>query len=48
MGESFLLLEAREQRELLLTAAARCGRRAEILEKDHLALLGAADPFLHS
>ena len=34
MSESFLLLEARDQSEILQTAAAKCGRRAAILEKD--------------
>ena len=34
MGEPFLLLEAREQREILQTAAAKLGCKAAILEKD--------------
>ena len=34
MGEPFLFLEARDQSEILQTAAAKCGQRAAILEKD--------------
>lgn len=34
MGETFQNLEARDQREILQTAAAKCGRRSAILEKD--------------
>lgn len=34
MTESFLSLKARDQREILQTATAKCGRRAAILEKD--------------
>ena len=34
MSEPFLLLEARDQSEILQTAATKCGRRATILEKD--------------